>query len=649
MNWNTLNFASSGRTLMNACSVRIAFKMESTEEALFTNITNIINKSLFCTQKSIGYAYSIILMNLMHLMLFTMNKLQEPRSSSTIEETELSVDLFSDSDPSIQVTLSRALLDHIFSLSKGILNKMLQDERIASNVMAFIYPMYSDLEQIVREITTFKSSKHSANNEQLAKLQLELQEIRKSMIDFVNTLDVLPTNKESLIQDIHNAAPLEPVKQAHVLREKIAIKMIDALEDSKGLVRVFLRYYKPSSSGGGIKQKRPIPTLERKAAAIFEKNESTDKIYDTHFKSLFETAKNGKNICIFGYGYSGSGKTYTLLGNGTQKGILNLMFDDFTKSGDFNIVLQRVYELYGSPSISRGFVDMQRINHKITKDITSSDDLRNFLINIEKIRKDARRIKETILNPESSRSHLVLQFAVYKKGEMPKKNHGMITFLDLGGRENPVEIYESLNQTMTFPTFASQIMKQRKNLVLTNAPKWNDILDESKILNAEETEKVKKMDDVNRKYFVDELKRNYLVDIILEGFFINDSLNKLQTFLSLRHIQAGNQGKVKVQQTTDYTSLVNYNVNKVFVTDSSLDSVLSAIDNDNNTKFVMICCVRHDSSEDARERMNQTIMYGNSISSTDFMHYNSHSGSKLNEDMKKLQEIIVMNASQGNP
>tara|TARA_B110000483_G_scaffold234054_1_gene303617 strand:+ start:1209 stop:4604 length:3396 start_codon:yes stop_codon:yes gene_type:complete len=70
----------------------------------------------------------------------------------------------------------------------------------------------------------------------------------------------------------------------------------------------------------------------------------------TEMKPLFDKLKTSElAILVFGYGYSGSGKTYTLFGgkgdNGNnEKGIMQLAIDYFSQGSD--VTIEKIYELY---------------------------------------------------------------------------------------------------------------------------------------------------------------------------------------------------------------------------------------------------------------------------------------------------------------
>ena len=61
---------------------------------------------------------------------------------------------------------------------------------------------------------------------------------------------------------------------------------------------------------------------------IFNKTIPTDEVYSRTCLNLIPSVIRGYNACIFAYGTTGSGKTYTMTGNIDQPGIMVLILKD---------------------------------------------------------------------------------------------------------------------------------------------------------------------------------------------------------------------------------------------------------------------------------------------------------------------------------
>lgn len=67
---------------------------------------------------------------------------------------------------------------------------------------------------------------------------------------------------------------------------------------------------------------------------IFDEKASTKSIFEDIVEPKFENLKKGSNVLICTYGYSGTGKTYTILGEKKLPGLVQLTADHFEQSSD---------------------------------------------------------------------------------------------------------------------------------------------------------------------------------------------------------------------------------------------------------------------------------------------------------------------------
>jgi len=216
----------------------------------------------------------------------------------------------------------------------------------------------------------------------------------------------------------------------------------------------------------------------------------------------FDQIKHGYSILLFGYGLSGSGKTYSLLGNGTNssEGVLHIGLRSLNEKGSKikNINMLYLFEEYidsyePTTGVLRGKIIMLRgdsirgmIPGVPTESFTSESaefsktvaaaainmsdlhigDITPLTQVLEKWRSGdgqipgplkRRRVSKTPNNDLSSRSHLFMVFAIQFENETT----GHITIVDTAGRESPAEIRTLfLNTSVTgCPTLGSMIGK----------------------------------------------------------------------------------------------------------------------------------------------------------------------------------------------
>jgi len=192
------------------------------------------------------------------------------------------------------------------------------------------------------------------------------------------------------------------------------------------------------------------------------------KIYNS-VSDIIESCKDGNRIFIFGSGYSGSGKTYTLLNAKDsilkqiinqhkrdilgiyafeQYGYLILNDNDFDSNQNprdiqripnvFNNLLfgENINKFhYGTKELEITNYDKNNINGIITNNndnlYNREKNIDNILEDIENLRMKNKSIKATVNNPESSRSHLYIVLSI---------NKGYVILVDMAGQENSKEI-----------------------------------------------------------------------------------------------------------------------------------------------------------------------------------------------------------------
>lgn len=217
----------------------------------------------------------------------------------------------------------------------------------------------------------------------------------------------------------------------------------------------------------GISNEDNLKFTEVFADQIFNDNTNISKymLLDT------QLAKQ-KGVMLTTYGYSGTGKTYTLFGQGATPGILQATLRSIRGLKGVNF---RIYEIYGlgvqyphywqKSDISmeiipynlklsdNNMINLTRLDSRtdISTYVSGSEDyltvsmdrvipvFKNFsdiISELDVIRKREGRIKMTPNNPESSRSIIVYEFQ-----NLIGDNFVPLVIIDLPGREEIVETY----------------------------------------------------------------------------------------------------------------------------------------------------------------------------------------------------------------
>lgn len=169
--------------------------------------------------------------------------------------------------------------------------------------------------------------------------------------------------------------------------------------------------------------------------SVFENDTNMDVYRGIHkepgIQNIIQQVLTGTDVVLFGYGLSGSGKTYTLLGSPTENGMVQFAIDELLKKG--STINMQVEELYGrlNPRQDYNNVDEQYLRYDPVA-ITSSTVIADEITKINLQRESAGRIKFTPNNPQSSRSHLFLKFNIQYR-----ENRSILTFIDMAGVEDP--------------------------------------------------------------------------------------------------------------------------------------------------------------------------------------------------------------------
>lgn len=177
--------------------------------------------------------------------------------------------------------------------------------------------------------------------------------------------------------------------------------------------------------------------------------------------AIVQTALEGYNACVLAYGYTGSGKTYTMLGGGTAfvaniageaAGLvprcISALHHKMTERGDANVTYSCSYiEVYNegvkdllAPTSERG-EERNRSVHVHPKHGVTIEGLTPIRIGspceameLVQFGNQMRSVACTTMNQRSSRSHAI--FTINVEGVGQYKTSSSMTFVDLAGRED---------------------------------------------------------------------------------------------------------------------------------------------------------------------------------------------------------------------
>lgn len=238
----------------------------------------------------------------------------------------------------------------------------------------------------------------------------------------------------------------------------------DNKKNSKGMVKSFIRLrpYSPNpneakpklilyknSEGGLVSDKAQEGW---KFDHVFDEKSTNEEIFETIIENEWSALLTGHNMCIFTFGQTSSGKTFTMKGSNSQPGLvpltLNRIFERLETKKDccYKLFLS-YYEVY-----NEGINDLLDSNkQKSNLEIREDKDGNVFIKNLKRM--EIRNAKEatlifgageqersyasTKMNERSSRSHVIILIDVetrFKKN-VTKTYYSKFLLADLAGSE----------------------------------------------------------------------------------------------------------------------------------------------------------------------------------------------------------------------
>jgi hypothetical protein len=332
--------------------------------------------------------------------------------------------------------------------------------------------------------------------------------------------------------------------------------------------------------------------------------------------NIFNQLQSGYNLLLFAYGSSGSGKSSTLLGERGMNGLIHYGLGNlenikymrlrnlFEQSNNlvninFNKMTGRIHNLVGeikalrqfSKNETKQFRESLAVDSQIDFNDIKVSELNDLIIQIDNYRREARRIKKTPNNNNSSRSHLYFVFEiVFNNGVI-----GHLTIVDTAGRESPTDIYNTFLETTKVSL--ESILAPTGGLSLINnymKPEYQGV------------------------YFAEDI-----LNILKEGFYINETINHLIYYFNFKNDLVTNvvmqSSNLKKYNTIRYyinpkTELTAINDSNNCLTIPILE-FLNNLNQDQNkpTKYIMICNVRQEPGY--CDQTQKTLEFAESIKS----------------------------------
>ncbi|XP_040159233.1 centromere-associated protein E [Anopheles arabiensis] len=191
---------------------------------------------------------------------------------------------------------------------------------------------------------------------------------------------------------------------------------------------------------------------------IFDETVPTRQLFDTVCRPVILSALNGINGTIFAYGQTSSGKTYTMIGNDREPGVVPLtareIFEQIKRIkerqflirvGFIEIYNEKIHDLLNTANTNLKIVENQCGDVSVNSKECITNCAEQIIQHVDDGNK-ARKIGETNMNERSSRSHTIFRITIESRvigpangvdGGMDNEavQIGILNLVDLAGSE----------------------------------------------------------------------------------------------------------------------------------------------------------------------------------------------------------------------
>jgi hypothetical protein len=469
----------------------------------------------------------------------------------------------------------------------------------------------------------------------------------KGMIDMLKSkcsvlLDIgkLSVDQKDDVDSILRSVSVIDLEKCSVVRDFVGnmkslsdsyIKLVNLFEDLTGAVRVYVKVKGISNNKDDNmiylfdKDKRVLDFSGKQyhVFGFFDKSYTNEGMFlgdnrgklcdnsnvcksDVYMKfdglnSVINQLRSGYNVVLFGYGYSGSGKTYGLMGDGNNvAGLLHYALSNLKPE---SVSFDDVEILYMTSSPSRGR-DTPYKGKSVRLVGVDKNNVNSYIKSVGALLMDGKYVKATKNNPNSSRCHTFYSISLKFEGNVKSK----LVVVDMAGREDPVDILSSYVDI---------------NSMYDNVYPGRNTKDKKKMLNNLIGYLVNPKSDIENIVLKKdcEYSKDYVLSLFLEGLYINETINKLRYYLAKRSNKT-----IKLNLFVGYTDAKNkgYNVNGVHELNdpkknNDLDGMITQLSKYESksstrpTKYVMLCAVRQE--KEYLSDIIKTLEFANSVSS----------------------------------
>lgn len=308
------------------------------------------------------------------------------------------------------------------------------------------------------------SSKAEILSQNIQRLEADWAKLKDAESQAIGLAEKVTQLTEEIEKERSDYVIMEKKYKDEMLQRK---KLHNIIEDMKGKIRVYCRARPLSQKEQEMGSSSIINMVDEFTVkvetkhgpkafafdAVFGPDSSQEKVFEDT-KRLIQSAVDGYNVCIFAYGQTGAGKTFTIQGSESNPGIAPRSFVEMMNILDcmtnYSFSLQcYMVELYldtisdlllpkedrkNPPhlEIKEDIKGMMYIQSVTTHPITTADEARKIF----DTGLNNRKTFATMMNDNSSRSHLIFSILIETVNKQTSQRAlGKLSFVDLAGSE----------------------------------------------------------------------------------------------------------------------------------------------------------------------------------------------------------------------
>lgn len=177
---------------------------------------------------------------------------------------------------------------------------------------------------------------------------------------------------------------------------------------------------------------------------VFDDESTNYEVYEKLAKPIVDKFVEGFNGTVLTFGQTSSGKTHTMVGNQSTTGLIEMAIDDILQNAPNHSILHIGYiEVYNEKIFDllddekRELKIFERKGEAMTTQKQFEVRSKEEIINYFHAGNRCKRMGESIVNDNSSRSHTIFRITLEQFDNDGRKNSSNLYLVDLAGSEKP--------------------------------------------------------------------------------------------------------------------------------------------------------------------------------------------------------------------